>query len=149
MNQFPLNIPLEPFLIFTKNRADIRNIVFCRCRWHQRCNSSNSTTWPTPQNEHFVKIIMQVQTTTQQHLKKTSCLKIFFIYFLCRYSPVINLYCRISSWIFLKNSKWSPWNTQGSGGKWFMKKAWSRKSRVKLPLRGPLQFSLFSSTKGA
>ncbi len=35
---------------------------------------------------------------------------------------------------FRKNLKWSYWDTQGPGGHWFMKKTWSRKSRVRLPL---------------
>ncbi len=35
---------------------------------------------------------------------------------------------------FRKNSKWLQWNTWGPGGPWFMKKTWSRKSRVRLPL---------------
>ncbi len=35
---------------------------------------------------------------------------------------------------FRKNSKWLQWNTWRPGGHWFMKKTWSRKSRVRLPL---------------
>ncbi len=35
---------------------------------------------------------------------------------------------------FRNNSKWLQWNTWGPGGHWFMKKNWSRKSRVRLPL---------------
>ncbi len=35
---------------------------------------------------------------------------------------------------FWKNSKRSKCETQGPGGHWFMKKTWSRKSRVRLPL---------------
>ena len=36
---------------------------------------------------------------------------------------------------FWKNSKWSQWDTQRPGGHWFMKKTWSQKSRVRLPLK--------------
>ncbi len=34
---------------------------------------------------------------------------------------------------FRKKSKRLQWNTWGPGGHWFMKKTWSRKSRVRLP----------------
>jgi hypothetical protein len=40
----------------------------------------------------------------------------------------------ISLWIFEKIKKRPQRNTQGPGGHWFMKKTWSRKSRVRLPL---------------
>ncbi len=36
---------------------------------------------------------------------------------------------------FWKNFKWSYWDTQGPEGNWFMKKTWSWKSRVRLPLK--------------
>ncbi len=36
---------------------------------------------------------------------------------------------------FWKNSKRPHWNTWGPGEHWFMKKTWSRKSRVRLPLK--------------
>ncbi len=36
---------------------------------------------------------------------------------------------------FRKYSKQPQLNTWGPGGHWFMKKTWSRKSRVRLPLR--------------
>ncbi len=35
---------------------------------------------------------------------------------------------------FWKNSKRLQWNTWGPRGQWFMKKTWSRKSRVRFPL---------------
>ncbi len=43
---------------------------------------------------------------------------------------------------FRKHSKWPPWYTQEPGGNWFMKKTWSQKSRVRLPLRSLDWFSL-------
>ncbi len=46
------------------------------------------------------------------------------------YQPLLS---NISKY-FSKNSKWAPWYTQGPGGNWFMKKTWSRKSGVRLPL---------------
>ncbi len=36
---------------------------------------------------------------------------------------------------FRKNLKRPPWNTQGLGGHWFMKKTWSWKSPVKTPFK--------------
>jgi hypothetical protein len=35
----------------------------------------------------------------------------------------------------LTTLKWPQWDTQGPRGDWFMKKAWSRKSHVRLPLK--------------
>ncbi len=51
-------------------------------------------------------------------------------------------FANISPRIFEKNSKRPQENTHGPGGHWFTKKIWSRKSRVRLSLKGEL-FTFF------
>ncbi len=45
---------------------------------------------------------------------------------------------------FWKNSKRLQWNTWGPGGHWFMKKTWSRKSRVRLAMSNQRSFKIES-----
>ncbi len=63
---------------------------------------------------------------------------------------VINIHLQISSRIFEKKFRNSPkWNTWGPGGKWFMKKTWRRKSRVRLPFRYSIQFETLASKRSS
>ncbi len=76
---------------------------------------------------------MCTQVSSQQKIKKNYTSKFFpFI------AGVVDTGDKHSFAIisanFRKNSKWSQWDTQRPGGHWFMKKTWSRKSRVRLPL---------------
>jgi hypothetical protein len=59
-----------------------------------------------------------------------------FLYFFAGVVDTADKYSlAIISANFWKNSKRSQWDTQRLGGHWFMKKTWSRKSRVRLPLK--------------
>ncbi len=76
------------------------------------------------------------QQQTQQHLKKNVKNLPISNFFFLHLSPlslktVINIYFRLSSRIFVKNSKRSPWWARG---KLIHEKTWSPKSRIRLPL---------------
>jgi hypothetical protein len=56
---------------------------------------------------------------------------------------------KIERKLFSKRSEHIQWDTQGSGGHWFMKKTWSRKSRVRFFLKycSYAQSCLFTALK--
>ncbi len=60
-------------------------------------------------------------------MKKNLILKIFLFY-------LINIDLRVSPQIFEKIRNGPEGTLRGPGGHWFMKKTWSSKSRVRLPL---------------
>ena len=71
--------------------------------------------------------------SSEQNMKKNFISKFFSFFAGVADTADKHLFPNISA-NFRKNSKWSYWNTQGPRGHWFMKKTWSRKSRVRLPL---------------
>ncbi len=109
MNQWS-PVPLGPFNFFSKIRRFFLN----------ECLSAVSTTPPIKEKNvelHFYHILLTP-------VKNFSSVTL---------TPTINIQSRISLRIFDK-FKTAEENTHWPGGHWFMKKTWSRKSRVRHPL---------------
>ncbi len=125
------------FLIFRCRQAGLfnrrcrwhRRIIYRRCCWHQwtvfpRCQRHRQKILGFLVMSPWQGLIGSVNDTGDKFFAGVNNTAEQFI----KYS-----FANISA-NFRKNLKRPQWNTWGPGGHWFMKKTWSRKSRVRLPL---------------
>ncbi len=117
-------VSLIPVAIFHRRRWN-RWKICSRYRWHRwqichRCQQHKGNWW---QNLSPVSLIPVANLPPVSLIPASICHR-------CHWLANISAN-------FRKKSKWSQCYYQGLGGRWFMKKTWSKKSRDTVPLSNP------------
>ncbi len=113
------------FATSVKSTRETRGKIFHRCRWHRgqiKGTISAADTLKWTWRRKFIYMLTTPVSTTPAAI----CHQY-------RWHRWCTLTCEYL-WNFRKNLNWPYCYFQGLGGRWFMKKTWSKKSRDTVPL---------------